>query len=230
MQQLVLGERGQRALRTLLSAEPLPGTPLMSNDVLEALSCLIGCDAVGVGLADSTGRIVDSRALPRQRLDDTDPQVCDGPLWLGLIHVSRMPGSELAAHGTTDELWLGFRNGTDHVAQLWLARRRSSFDERDKAMLRMVAPALRRLMRERPAPSLPASLTLQERRALSLVAAGFSNGEIAERLGVATCTVRKHLEHAYPKLGVTNRLAAAVALRGGAAPPPPVLAKVSAAD
>jgi DNA-binding NarL/FixJ family response regulator len=33
-------------------------------------------------------------------------------------------------------------------------------------------------------------------------------------MGVATCTVRKHLEHAYPKLGVTNRLAAAVAMRG----------------
>jgi DNA-binding NarL/FixJ family response regulator len=31
---------------------------------------------------------------------------------------------------------------------------------------------------------------------------------------VATCTVRKHLEHAYRKLGVTNRLAAVVAFRG----------------
>ena len=34
-----------------------------------------------------------------------------------------------------------------------------------------------------------------------LVAAGFSNGEIAQRMDVATCTVRKHLEHAYRKLG-----------------------------
>ena len=38
--------------------------------------------------------------------------------------------------------------------------------------------------------------------------------EIAERMGVATCTVRKHLEHAYRKLGVTNRLAAACVLQG----------------
>ena len=47
-----------------------------------------------------------------------------------------------------------------------------------------------------------------------LVAAGFANVEIAQRMGVATCTVRKHLEHAYRKLGVTNRLAAAIALHG----------------
>ena len=52
-----------------------------------------------------------------------------------------------------------------------------------------------------------------------LVAPGLSNSEIAQRMGVATCTVRKHLEHAYRKLGVTNRLAAAVALRGEMLPP-----------
>jgi DNA-binding CsgD family transcriptional regulator len=38
-------------------------------------------------------------------------------------------------------------------------------------------------------------------------------------MGVATCTVRKHLEHAYRKLGVTNRLAAVIALRGELIPP-----------
>ena len=33
-------------------------------------------------------------------------------------------------------------------------------------------------------------------------------------MGIASCTVRKHLEHAYPKLGVTNRFAAALAFEG----------------
>ena len=46
------------------------------------------------------------------------------------------------------------------------------------------------------------------------VAAGLSNAEIAQALFIAPSTVRKHLEHAFRKLGVTNRLAAVVALEG----------------
>ena len=65
----------------------------------------------------------------------------------------------------------------------------------------MIAPAVQRLVRDASTPTLPASLTVQERRTLMLVSAGFSNVEIAQRMHVATCTVRKHLEHAYPKLG-----------------------------
>ena len=78
-------------------------------------------------------------------------------------------------------------------------------------MLGLLAPALERLMRERPSSTLP-SLTVQERRVLQHVAAGLSNAEIAERLFVAPCTVRKHLENAYRKLGVTNRTAAVAAV------------------
>ena len=49
-------------------------------------------------------------------------------------------------------------------------------------MLRMITPLLARLVRERPTPSLPAALTVQERRVLSHVAAGASNTEIAAGL------------------------------------------------
>ena len=90
-------------------------------------------------------------------------------------------------------------------------------------MLGLVAPALERLMRERPSSTLP-SLTVQERRVLQHVAAGLSNAEIAERLFVAPCTVRKHLENAYRKLGVTNRLAAVNALDGALGPDPDCVA------
>ena len=48
-------------------------------------------------------------------------------------------------------------------------------------MLRMLTPLFARLVRERPTPSLPAALTVQERRVLSHVAAGESNTEIAAR-------------------------------------------------
>lgn len=101
-----------------------------------------------------------------------------------------------------------------------LERRRRDADERDLAVLRMIEPLLQRLLRPPPSPPLPDSLTAQERRVLQLIAAGLTNHEIAEHLGVAPSTVRKHLEHAYPKLGVTNRLAAALAFHGPPSPGP----------
>ena len=216
MNALVLSEQEQQALRALMEAEPVPGSPLPGNDVLESIACLVGCDQIEVGLADNTGLLVDLRALSDRGERRSDLQVCDGPLWLGLVHVSRMPGDreQLAFQGISDQLWLGFRNGTDHVAQLDLTRFRGTFSERDKAMLRMIAPALQRLMRERPTRQLPDSLTLQERRVLMHVSAGRSNAEIADRLFIAESTVRKHLQHSFRKLGVTSRLAAVAALQG----------------
>ena len=103
---------------------------------------------------------------------------------------------------------------------LWLVRRTRDFAERDRALLALVTPALERLLRERPVATLPPSLTVQERRVLRLLATGLSNTEIADQLVVAPCTVRKHLENAYRKLGVTNRLAAVHALEPGRVPTP----------
>ncbi len=116
--------------------------------------------------------------------------------------------------GEEDGLAIGFRNGPDGLVQMAFGRRRGPFDDRDIAMLQMLAPLLARLSRERLTPQLPTSLTTQERRVLSHVAAGRSNAEIAEALFVAPSTVRKHLENAYRKLGVTSRVAAVARLQG----------------
>jgi DNA-binding CsgD family transcriptional regulator len=63
-------------------------------------------------------------------------------------------------------------------------------------------------------PSAPAhvraSLTSREREILDAVGEGLTNSQIADRLGVATSTIAKHLEHIYAKLGVANRAAAVV--------------------
>ena len=53
------------------------------------------------------------------------------------------------------------------------------------------------------------SLSAREREVLTLLAAGRSNREIAERLVVSPHTVARHVEHIYAKLGVSNRTAAA---------------------
>ena len=104
------------------------------------------------------------------------------------------------------------------MVKLWLIRRASDFTPRERALFGIVAPALERELRERPRSALPPSLTLQERRVLHHLATGLTNAEIADRLVVMPSTVRKHLENAYRKLGVSNRLAAVTALEGGRQP------------
>ncbi|RYP85391.1 LuxR family transcriptional regulator [Nocardioides guangzhouensis] len=194
MPDVLLSDTDQAALRALVAAEPVPGTPLPASSMLDQLARLIPCDAIGMVVRDASGSVVDTVVSPRGYDDRTAPQ--------------------------PDALCLVFRTGPGREVQLWLDRRSGRFCPRDAAMLRILAPALERLLRDRPDPRLPDCLTLQERRVLDLVAAGWSNPEIAERMCVATSTVRKHLEHAYRKLGVGNRHAAIALMHAAVAHPP----------
>jgi DNA-binding CsgD family transcriptional regulator len=56
------------------------------------------------------------------------------------------------------------------------------------------------------------TLTARERQVLEQVVVGKGNDGVALELGIARATVAKHLEHAYRKLGVQNRTAAAALL------------------
>lgn len=183
---------------------------------------LIPCHGIQVALADAHGYLIDAVNLPPVDLQDGALHPRGTPVPLGLRWASREPErmSRFLRDGTVDVLLLGLRNGLDHVVQLTMSRRDQRFTCRDVALLWLLEPPLDRLFRERPMPHLPHRLTVQERRVLRLVAAGHSNAQIAERMGIASCTVRKHLEHAFPKLGVTNRLAAAMAFERSLSPAP----------
>ena len=65
------------------------------------------------------------------------------------------------------------------------------------------------LLEERPADL---GLTRREREVVELVGEGLTNAQIAERLWISPGTVRRHLENAYEKLGVSTRTAAVRAL------------------
>jgi HD-GYP domain-containing protein (c-di-GMP phosphodiesterase class II) len=70
--------------------------------------------------------------------------------------------------------------------------------------------------RVRRRTELPHGLTAREVEVLVLLARGYSNPRIAERLGVSRKTVGAHLEHIYTKLGVSTRTEAALfAMRHG---------------
>ncbi|NBM19187.1 response regulator transcription factor, partial [Streptomyces sp. GC420] len=65
----------------------------------------------------------------------------------------------------------------------------------------------------------PAGLTQRERDVLSLVGAGLSNGEIAERLHIGVTTVKTHVSGLMAKTGAPNRVRLAVlAVRTGVTP------------
>jgi DNA-binding CsgD family transcriptional regulator len=93
-------------------------------------------------------------------------------------------------------------------------RARAPLDEARELCLPMdAAPALARI-EELAArlggatDALPAGLTAREAEVLRLVAAGLSNGEIAERLFLSPNTVKVHVGNVLAKVGVPNRAAA----------------------
>jgi DNA-binding NarL/FixJ family response regulator len=56
----------------------------------------------------------------------------------------------------------------------------------------------------------PLGLSVREAEIMSLIADGYSNGEIAARLVLAEKTVKNHVNRIYAKLGAESRAAAIV--------------------
>jgi len=217
-----LSEPRQAALAALLALEPTTGDPDSDRRTLEATARLIPCDAIGLGLVDlRSGSLLRSVSLPTW-VAWLHPETLDDTCTEGIHHLLVDPPLRplLQRTGMSDGLLLRFRDGRDQVGEVWMDRRHRAFTDADLSLLRIINPLLCRLLRDRPdAQRPPVDLTAQERRVLQLVATGMSNADVAARMWVAPCTVRKHLQHAFRKLGVSNRLAAVQALEGASPTP-----------
>ena len=193
-----------------------PRATRAEQEFLGNVARLVPCEALGACLARNDGPILDITLEPfsyYERSADEGPEH-NGPLYVGVMHWSRTPLQAAACQailpGHVDGVAIGFRSGPDAVAQIFLERRSRPFSDRDLAMLDLLRPVFQRHLRQRATNPLPDCLTVQERRVLLEVAAGLSNADIAQALFIAPSTVREHLEHAYRKFGVANRIAAGV--------------------
>jgi DNA-binding CsgD family transcriptional regulator len=223
---LTLSPIDQARVHQLLLVAPEPGA-LLPRPAIEAIARLVPCDAVGVVETDH-GVLLRAVELSPDGRFGPGYRCCDDTLPVGLFQVAAFPPDDedlavLRAEGWSDELRLGFSAGPGTVVQLSAQRDKGCFSERDVVMLRMLAPALGRLMRTGARLASTPALSASEHRVLELVAAGGSNRDVAEHLSVSVATVRKHLENTYRKLGVGSRTAAVAALRE----PAPVRDQVS---
>jgi DNA-binding NarL/FixJ family response regulator len=83
---------------------------------------------------------------------------------------------------------------------------------------RLTRKLLAHLKPPRSGGGLPEPLTGRETAVLNLIAKGRTNQQIAQELNIAEATVRTHVSHILDKLGVGNRVEAALhALRAGVA-------------
>ena len=74
----------------------------------------------------------------------------------------------------------------------------------------VISRKLAELLEPRREARRPANLTSREAQLLRFIAEGHTNGQIAQRLGITTKTVRNVLSLVYTKIGVLDRTQAAI--------------------
>lgn len=117
--------------------------------------------------------------------------------------------AEAAAHGA-----MGFLLKSDAPRELITAARAvadggAAFSPRVATWL-VRAEAAARLGRSRTARQAVAGLTARQRQVLAVLATGAPNAEIARRLHLSDGTVKQYLKELFPRLGVSNRVQAAI--------------------
>ncbi len=113
--------------------------------------------------------------------------------------------------------WSGNANIGD--MRIWRSRHQSNFSRDDIALLNLLRPAfvaaLERSQQVQAAAPTPVTVPIDPLKVLSpreeaiveLLVCGLGDKDIARRLDIAVSTVRSHIDHAFRKLGVNNRLA-----------------------
>lgn len=213
---------GARARRDAAALEAVAGRVAAVEARTEAM-------AQRVATASARAWIASARAEARRALGDTDPEP-----WLALVAAwdavpdpvegvyARLRAAEarLRAEGVKADVG-GLVREAHRIASALGGRPMQAEIERlaNRARIDLAGPArVERSRTERTRPSGLAaaprrdgpSLSAREIEVLTLVAAGRSNGEIAEELFITRKTASTHVTHILDKLGVSNRVEAAM--------------------
>jgi DNA-binding CsgD family transcriptional regulator len=125
-------------------------------------------------------------------------------------------GSDAPHPASDEDMGVDLFSDSGTRLQAYVIRNPPLFSAADRTLFTMLIPHLRSLLtllappcppEESPGPAQLSGLGLtpREREVLYWISEGKTNAEAAEILGIAAGTVRVHLEHIYPKLGVENR-------------------------
>ena len=184
--------------------------------------CALLAEAEGIAVVGEAGdgeqAVAEARRLrPRVILMDLRLPGTDGVTATRAILAEQPETAVVALTGTDveDEVLAAVEAG----AQGYLAKT-SPRDDFLEAIRRVAqgdawlpAHLTRRLLtrlKPRPAPKVEEPLTGRESEVLELLARGWSNRRISQELAIAEITVRTHVSHILGKLGVSNRVEAAL--------------------
>jgi HD-GYP domain-containing protein (c-di-GMP phosphodiesterase class II) len=157
----------------------------------------------GSGALQSLARVA---GMHHERLDGTGYH--RGARGREIPPAARILAAADAFHAMTQERPHRLALGVDRAAaELERETRAGLFDGECVAAVLDAAGAGRP---RRSADLRPAGLTAREIEVVRLVAAGLSNPEVAERLGMARRTAEHHVQNAYAKVGVSSRAALAL--------------------
>ncbi len=117
-----------------------------------------------------------------------------------LVEAIRLGCSGIVSRNTSTELLLKSVRKV-HAGEIWLDRMSTADVIRRLAKKGNAASATRQGLRERGA-----ALSTREREIVGLIAQGFKNKDMAERLFISEQTVKNHLHNIFDKLGVSDRL------------------------
>jgi len=121
---------------------------------------------------------------------------------------SRLYLDYFASAGEKYILYVPLPHPPGQTRSVSIARNDVDFSQRDRDLMALLQPHLAAAYRERRRSRI---LTAAQRRILECIAQGFSTDETAATLVVSKATVRKHLENAFERLGVSSRSAAVAA-------------------